>query len=202
MAQLPGPSTSPNRLRPTIADYEAWKVFQATTLPRALSDAKAWRNGYAMLAGGVGALLGLIGDRLGDPTPWQWRLALSLTFGLALVLTSVALWLVLTIEGGYRTATVNLSDIVNRHNSFEMYQADQAAAAVKRLGHSRWLAIIAAFLAFAGLMITLWLPSPADSPSSATPVPASSASICNTPVPPVTVSPANTDSVPSASPTS
>lgn len=149
-----------SRRTPTRKDHEAWTAFQATALTRALDDAKAWRNGYALLAGGIGALLALIGDRLNGSTPWEWRLAISLTFGLALVLTGTALWLVLTIEGGNRATTVNLHDIVEEHNSFEMFQADQAASAVERLSTSRGLAAASAFLAFVGLMITLWLPNP------------------------------------------
>jgi hypothetical protein len=149
------------RIRPSLADHQAWSQFQATALTRALEDAKAWRNGYAILAGGIGALLGLIGDRLSESTPWQWRLLLTVTFGVALALTALALWLVLTIEGGSRARTVNLREIVADHNSFDMYQADQAAAAVERLGHSRRLAAAGALFAFVGLLITLWLPKPA-----------------------------------------
>lgn len=162
----PALAASQPRRAPTLADHLAWRNFQATALPRALSEAKAWRNGYAMLAAGIGALLGLIGDRVGEGTSWQWRLALSLTFGTALVLTSAALWLVLTIEGGSRARTVNLHEIVNEHNSFQMYQADQAARAVQRLGASRWLGAAASTFAFAGLMITLWMPT---ATSAATP---------------------------------
>ena len=55
---------------------------------------------------------------------------------------------------------MNLQEIVADHNSFDMYQADQAAAAVERLGHSRRFAAAGALLAFIGLLITLWLPQP------------------------------------------
>jgi hypothetical protein len=34
-----------------------------------LEDAKAWRNGYAMLAGGIGVLLGLVDNRLDEASP-------------------------------------------------------------------------------------------------------------------------------------
>jgi hypothetical protein len=116
-------------------------------------------------------LLGLVGDRLDEASPWGWRLALTLTFGTALVLIAWALWLALTIEGGYRIRTVNLAEIVELHNSFEMYEADQAAHAVARLGWSRRLAISASVCTFVGLLVTLWLPSSADeAPTPPTPV--------------------------------
>lgn len=61
---------------------------------KVLADARVWRNGYALIGSGIGALIALIGTRLTDATPCCWRLALTLLLGGGLVLAAVALWMV------------------------------------------------------------------------------------------------------------
>ncbi|WP_062909489.1 hypothetical protein, partial [Mycobacterium avium] len=144
--------------RPSRADQRAFALLQATALTRALEDAKAWRNGYAMLAGGLSALVGFIGTQLNHDTSWGWRLALSILLGGGLLCVFAALVLAITVEGGRRTVRLNLRDIVQAHNSLEAYQARQAAVALQRLDRSKTIAAIGAALAFVGLVVTLWMP--------------------------------------------
>lgn len=155
------------RVRPTRADQEAFAQYQSTVLDRVLADARVWRNGYALLASAIGALITLIGTGLTETTHWGWRLALSLLLGAALVLIAIALWFTLTIEGGRRPATLRLDEIVQQHNSFELYQADQAEAAVQRLNQSRRYAIGAATACFSALIATLWVSIPPPDPGPA-----------------------------------
>lgn len=162
--------------RPTRADHRAFQALQAMSLKRALDDAKAWRNGYAMLAGGLGALLGFIGTQLSDATAAGWRIALSVLLGGGLVCVAAALLLTLTIEGGRRSSRLNLRQIVATYNSVEAFQAAQAAAALARLDRSKMIAALGAVLAFAGLLVTLWVPGPADKHPSPAPPPKPTAS--------------------------
>jgi hypothetical protein len=164
-------------------------VLQATALSRALNDAKAWRNGYAMLAGGLSALLGFIGTRLGHDTSWEWRVALSILLGGGLLCVTAALVLAITVEGGRRTARLNLREIVQTHNSLEAYQAQQAAVALVRLDRSKGIAAIGAGMAFVGLVVTLWMPGKADparpAPPPTTNAPSIAPSTTSTPRPSV-----------------
>jgi len=155
--------------RPSRADHRGFERLQASALSRALEDAKAWRSGYAMLAGGLGALLGFIGTQLQHDTSWAWRAALSFLLGGGLLCVAAALVMVITIEGGRRTVWLNLRDIVQNHNSLEAYQAQQAAAALARLDRSKGVAAVGAVLAFMGLIVTLWMPGKVD-PAAPTPV--------------------------------
>lgn len=145
-------------------------------LIRALEDAKAWRNGYAMLAGGLSALLGFIGTRLDNDTGAVWRAALTVLLGGGLLCVVAALAMVLTIEGGRRRVRLNLREIVARHNSLQAYQALQASAALQRLDLSKKVAGIGAALAFAGLLVTLWMPGADKETSAPTPAPAATSS--------------------------
>jgi hypothetical protein len=155
------PST-PGTQRPSRADQRGYELLQATALTRALDDAKAWRNGYAMLAGGLSALLGFIGTQLGHDTSWRWRVALSILLGGGLLCVSAALLLAITVEGGRRTVRLNLREIVQTHNSLEAYQAQQAAVALTRLDRSKSIAAVGAVMAFVGLVVTLWMPGKTD----------------------------------------
>jgi hypothetical protein len=148
--------------RPSRADQRGFERLQATALTRALDDAKAWRNGYAMLAGGLSALLGFIGTQLGHGTSWGWRVALSILLGGGLLCVSAALVLAITVEGGRRTVRLNLREIVQAHNSLEAYQAQQAAVALVRLDRSKSIAAVGAVMAFVGLVVTLWMPGKTD----------------------------------------
>lgn len=164
----------PDGPRPTRKDQKGFERLQAGLLDRSLAEARVWRNGYALLGSGFGAILALVGNRLDDATPWGWRLALSLTLGGGLVLLAVALWFVLTVEGGKQESRLDLRDVVRRHNSFELYQADQAAAAIQRTNVSKRWAFWGAALGFLGLLCTLWVsPAPEVSP----PAPAASATV-------------------------
>lgn len=156
-----------DRRRPARADHDAFARFLASALERALADARVWRNGYALLASGIGAILALVGTRLTDTTPAAWRLALSVTLGGGLLLVARALWMTTTIEGGRRPTSVSLGPVVQEHNSFEMYQVDQADAAIIRLASSKRWALAGGFLCFVGLLCTLWLSSPGSEPNSA-----------------------------------
>lgn len=177
----------PDRQRPTRADQDAFARFQATALERALADARVWRNGYATLGSGIGAILALIGTQLTDTTSATWRLALTVTLGGGLLLVARALWMTLTIEGGRRPTSVSLGPIVQRHNSFEMYQVDQADAAITRLATSKRWALAGGFLCFVGLLCTLWLSSPPDQPNPApTSAPTASTSAPNSTASPIT----------------
>lgn len=147
--------------RPTHADLRAYMQLKKTRLESVLAEAKVWRNGYAMLASGAGATVALVGVRLGESTPWGWRLALTGFLGGGLIFVAWALWLVLTIEGGRRSATIELRELIAKHNSFTMYEVWQADAALKRLARSKWMAGVGALLCFLGLIVTLWVPSPA-----------------------------------------
>lgn len=166
-------------LRPSRTDIQGFEQLAATTHDRLVEDAKTWRNGYAMLAGGLGALLGLIGNQLDHDTSAGWRIVLSLCFGGALVSTSIALVLAVTIEGGLRSVQLNLRTIIARFGSLEAYQVSQAQHAYTRLDQSKWFAAVGAVLGGAGLIVTLWLPgnnsdsapsSPPASPTISTPM--------------------------------
>lgn len=168
----------PDRRRPTRADQRAYERLQATALDRALADAQVWRNGYALLGSGVGAVLALVGTRLDNDTAWAWRLALTFTLGGGLLFVANALWMTLTVEGGKRGTSLNLQRIVQQHNSFELYQADQAAAAIKRIDRSKGRATIGGVFCFLGLLCTLWIASPSgDAVPGPSTSPAPSASI-------------------------
>lgn len=190
------PPVPPNRRRPSHADLRAFEDLQATALERALADARVWRNGYAVLGSGIGALLALVGARLDNDTPWPWRLALMVALGGGLILVASALWMTLTVEGGTKRTSLNLGRIVQQHNSFELYEADQAARALARIDRSKKWAVAGAALCFVGLLCTLWMTSPPSdaeppqpqasiSPSTAsvTPRPSASATARTTPVP-------------------
>lgn len=178
MSEVEFETPPPDRVRPTRADQDAFARFQASALERALADARVWRNGYAMLASGIAAVLAVVGTRLTDTTPWGWRLALSVTLGGALVMVARALWMALTVEGGRRAARLSLGPIVERYNSFEIFQVDQADAAITRLARSKRWALAGGLLCFVGLMFTLWVSSPTE-PNS--PAPAGNASPTSTP---------------------
>lgn len=179
------------RVRPTRADFKRFAYYESTVLERVLADARVWRNGYALLGTGIGALLTLIGTGLTETTHWGWRLTLTILLGLGLIAITRALWLTLTVEGGRRPTTLNLNEIVQQHNSFEMYLADQAATAVERLHQSRRYAIAAAGLCFLALIATLWIsmPLPNTGPGGATtvsPSPTPSTTVSTSPsAPPV-----------------
>jgi hypothetical protein len=162
--------SSPGTQRPSRADQRGFELLQATALTRALDDAKAWRNGYAMLAGGLSALLGFIGTQLDHDTSWAWRVALSILLGGGLLCVSAALVLAITVEGGRRTVRLNLREIVQAHNSLEAYQAQQAAVALVRLDRSKSIAAVGAVMAFVGLVVTLWMPGKTD-PTNPAPAP-------------------------------
>ncbi|MED5803054.1 hypothetical protein VX037_18680 [Gordonia sp. Z-3] len=182
--------TDPSREdpKPTRADQKAFEELAATAHSRAVADAKTWRNAYGMLAGGLGALLGLIGSQLHADTPTGWRIALSVLFGGGLVAIGTALAMAVTIEGGLRTTSLNLHAIVRDHNSLRAYQVDQADAAHSRLDWSKLVAAVGALLGIAGLIVTLWLPGKASDTTPAS-VPATSQtspteSSTTTPAPP------------------
>jgi hypothetical protein len=157
----------------------------ATTHNRVVEDAKTWRNGYAMLAGGLGALLGLIGNLLDHDTSACWRIILSICFGGALLATSLALVMVVTVEGGLRTTQLNLRATVTRFGSLEAYQVSQAQTAYARLDKSKWLAAAGALLGFLGLIATLWLPGKAsDSTHPSTPASSTASTPPHPPSPP------------------
>lgn len=162
--------SAPRTQRPSRADQRGFALLQATALTRALEDAKAWRNGYAMLAGGLSALVGFIGTQLDHDTSWRWRVALSILLGGGLLCVFAALVLAITVEGGRRTVRLNLREIVQTHNSLEAYQAQQAAVALERLDHSKTIAAIGAVLAFIGLVVTLWMPGKTE-PAQPAPTP-------------------------------
>lgn len=149
--------------RPSAADIEAFSKLQATALERAIADTRVWRNGYAMVASGMAVVVALVGTQLADTTSWQWRAALTAGLGIGLICIGVALWLTLTIEGGKKSTMLSLTEIVEKHNSFEMYQIDQADAAYQRLATSKWWAGVGAVLCLLGLLATLWLTTPATS---------------------------------------
>lgn len=170
-ARVPAP-----RRRPSREDLRAYKALQGSVLDRALADAKAWRNGYAILCSFVGVVSGFTGTRLTEATPPDWRIALTLLLGVGLVLTAIALWLVMTIEGGERASTLNLSEIVQEHNSFELYRAHQAALALRRLDRSKILAVTGATLGAFALLATMWIPAQTVAPEPS-PLPSISPSV-------------------------
>lgn len=167
--------------RPTRADLRAFEQLQATVLTRALADAKAWRTGYAMLAGGLGAFVGFIGTRLSGDTSTWWRIVLTILLGGGLLAVALALLLTVTIEGGRRAIGLNLRELVASYNSVEAYQVVEAAAALKRLDASKRVAAVGAALAFVGLLVTLWLPGPPADPAPKAPL--SPATSCTSPAP-------------------
>ena len=185
------------RVRPTQADFKRFAHYESTVLERVLADARVWRNGYALLGTGIGALLTLVGTGLTETTHWGWRLTLTILLGLGLIAITRALWLTLTVEGGRRPTTLNLNEIVQQHNSFEMYLADQAATAVERLHQSRRYAIAAAGLCFLALIATLWISMPLPEPG---PGGMPAANLSPTPSASVTASPSLSPAA-SASPT-
>lgn len=170
----PSVRTAGSRKRPTPEDFRAFREFQNGAHGRMTEAAKVWRNGYAMLAAGLSAILALVGTQLADTTSWVWRLALMVLLGLGTALVGLALWLTLTIDGGRTPRSANLDEIVQQHNSFAAFQVAKAAAAQKRLVRSQRLAIAGAILGFLGLMTTLWMqPTPAQIPQPSPSVSAS-----------------------------
>ncbi len=180
----PDPDRSGVHLRPSRKDIQGFEQLAATTHDRVVEDAKTWRNGYAMLAGGLGALLGLIGNQLDHETSAAWRIVLSICFGGALLSTSIALVLAVTIEGGLRSVQLNLRTIVARFGSLEAYQVSQAQHAYTRLDQSKWLAAVGAVLGFAGLIVTLWLPGKITDSAPSSPPPSPTISTPTVPPPP------------------
>lgn len=148
------------RRRPSHADLRATQELQRTVLEQTLADARVWRNGYTLLLTGTGAVLTLAASRLGDAS-WKWRLALTLALGGGILLLTVALWLVLTAEGGKHGPSrgLSLDSILTTHGSVEAYRVDQATQAQRRIRSSQRWACWGALAVFVGLMLTLWLPS-------------------------------------------
>ena len=148
------------RRRPSHVDLRAIQELQRTVLEQTLADARVWRNGYTLLLTGTGAVLTLAASRLEEAT-WTWRLALTLSLGGGILLLAVALWLVLTAEGGKHGPPrgLSLDSILTTHGSVEAYRVDQAAQAQERIRRSQRWAWWGALAVFVGLMLTLWLPS-------------------------------------------
>ena len=149
-----------DRRRPSHVDLRAIQELQRTVLEQTLADARVWRNGYTLLLTGTGAVLTLAASRLGDAS-WKWRLALTLALGGGILLLTVALWLVLTAEGGKHGPPrgLSLDSILTTHGSVEAYRVDQAAQAQERIRSSQRWARWGALAVFVGLMLTLWVPS-------------------------------------------
>lgn len=115
------------RRRPSHVDLRAIQELQRTVLEQTLADARVWRNGYTLLLTGTGAVLTLAASRLEEAT-WTWRLALTVSLGGGILLLAVALWLVLTAEGGKHGPPrgLSLDSILTTHGSVEAYRVDQA----------------------------------------------------------------------------
>lgn len=148
------------RRRPSHVDLRAIQELQRTVLEQTLADARVWRNGYTLLLTGTGAVLTLAASRLEEAT-WTWRLALTVSLGGGILLLAVALWLVLTAEGGKHGPPrgLSLDSILTTHGSVEAYRVDQATQAQERIRRSQRWAWWGASAVFVGLMLTLWIPA-------------------------------------------
>ena len=149
-----------DRRRPSHVDLRAIQELQRTVLEQTLADARVWRNGYTLLLTGTGAVLTLAASRLGNAS-WKWRLALTLALGGGILLLTVALWLVLTAEGGKHGPPrgLSLDSILTPPGTVGSCRVEQAAQAQERIRRSQRWAWWGALAVFVGLMLTLWLPS-------------------------------------------
>lgn len=148
------------RKRPSHEDLRAIQELQRTMLAQTLADARVWRNGYTLLVTGTGAVLTMAASRLGDAN-WTWRLALTLALGGGILLLTVALWFVLTAEGGKYGPRrgLSLDSILTAHGSVQAYLVEQATRAQERIRRSQRWAWCGAFAVFVGLLLILWLPA-------------------------------------------
>lgn len=166
------------RRRPTRRDHELFEDLQRSSSTRMKESSRTWRNAFAMLAAGLGALLGLVGTQLDAATPWCARLVLTLTLGAGVALVGIACWKTFNVDGGRRPVKLSLAQIVDEYNSVDQYFVEQAGAAQENLVFARKLATIGAVLGFVGLLTTLWIngPSPSDgiTPAPTSPITTSS----------------------------